>query len=73
MAVYKISYVVSNSDHPGAIVNMDRSPRLGERVMLGNDRFEVTEVMDLIPPRGEFHYIHATCKLLEPKRGNDVA
>ena len=73
MAVYKISYVVSGSGHLGAIVNLDRSPHVGEQVRLGNKWFEVAVVMDLIPHRGEFHNIHATCELLKPIGENNEA
>ena len=71
MAVYKVSYVVVGSDHPGAIVNRDHAPYLGERITLGEHQFEVIEVLNLMPPRGDFHYIHATVQLHKPKkRGN---
>lgn len=62
MAVYKVSFVVTGSEHPGAIVNRSQLPTLGEIVTLGSDTFEVTEVMELMPPRGQFFYIHATVK-----------
>jgi len=62
MAVYKVSYVVISSDHPGAIVNRDHLPVVGEKVSLGKHTFEVIEVLELIPPRGQFFYIHATLK-----------
>jgi hypothetical protein len=31
-------------------------------VTLGGETFEVVEVIDLAPPRGDFAYLHATCK-----------
>jgi hypothetical protein len=62
MAVYKVSYVVISSDHPGAIVNRDQLPVIGEKVTLGKLTFEVIEVLELMPPRGQFYYIHATLK-----------
>lgn len=64
--IYKVSYVVLGGRHPGAIVNQDTPPRLGEVVVLGHDRFEVVEVTDLIPPQGDFAYLHVT---LRPMRG----
>jgi len=57
---YKISYVVRGEAHPGAIVNTDQRPLVGDRVMLGEREFAVLEVIDLIPPRGDFHYLHVT-------------
>ncbi|MBI3359602.1 MAG: hypothetical protein HY023_00650 [Chloroflexi bacterium] len=62
--VYKISYVVQSGDHPGAIVNAVTPPQIGDRVQLGSEEFEVVEVFDLMPARGEFHFLHATCKRL---------
>jgi len=62
MAVYKVSYVIIGNDHPGTILNQDHMPQQGEQVQLGADMFEVIEVLELMPPRGEFHYIHVTCQ-----------
>jgi hypothetical protein len=59
-AIYKVSYVVTGNDHPGAIVNVATPPKVGDVVELGRSTYRVTEVIDLIPPRGEFHYLHAT-------------
>ncbi|MFQ5407615.1 MAG: hypothetical protein ACE5FI_04230 [Anaerolineales bacterium] len=62
--IYKISYVVTEGDHPGAIINAPEPPQIGDRVHLGDGDFEVVEVFDLMPPRGEFHYLHVTCRPL---------
>lgn len=67
MTTYKVSYVVTGTAHPGAIVNRQDRPNVGEQVVLGPYTFEVIEVLDLLPPRGEFHYLHVTCKLLNDK------
>jgi hypothetical protein len=69
MPIYKVSFVVAGGDHPGAIVNMSRPPEVGERVRLGEKTYQVIEVLNLIPPRGEFHYLHATCRA-EEKEGS---
>jgi len=68
MPVYKVSYVVTGSEHPGAIVNRDHAPVVGEQITLGDYTFEVIEVLDLMPPRGEFYYIHATIRLLRAEQ-----
>ncbi|MCI0521795.1 MAG: hypothetical protein L0Z70_16230 [Chloroflexi bacterium] len=69
MTVYKVSYVVSGSDYPGAIVNRTSPPVVGEQVQIGAHTFEVVEVLNLMPPRGDFHYLHATVRLaLEAER-----
>jgi hypothetical protein len=62
MPVYKVSFVILGGDQPGMIVNLSRSPQVGEKVKLGEGIYQVEEVVDLLPPRGEFHYIHATCR-----------
>ncbi len=61
-AVYKVSYVVTGKDHPGAIINLDQRPEVGERVRLGEQEFEVVEVLELMPARGDFHFLHATLR-----------
>ncbi len=61
MAVYKVSVVVTKSDHPGAILNFDELPETGKTIRLGKNEFIVVEVFELMPPRGEFHFLHATC------------
>ena len=64
MVVYKVSFVVVGSDHPGAILSMRDAPKAGDIIQLGDDRFEVTEVFELMPPRGDFYYYHATCQII---------
>jgi hypothetical protein len=58
--VFKVSYVVRGEDHPGAILNVDERPKVGDKVRLGRRAFEVLEVLELIPPRGNFHFLHVT-------------
>lgn len=60
--IYKVSYVVTGKPHLGEIVNLDAPPRVGERVQVGNEPCEVVEVIELIPPRENFAYLHVTCK-----------
>jgi hypothetical protein len=64
-ANYKVSYVVRGEEHPGAIVNTDQRPLVGDHVILGEREFTVLEVIDLIPPRGDFHYLHVTIQQTE--------
>jgi hypothetical protein len=61
-AIYKVSYVVRGEDHPGAILNMDQPPRVGDQVHIGGRQFTVVEVQELIPPREDFHFLHATVR-----------
>jgi hypothetical protein len=58
--IYKVSFMVQEGNHPGAILNMDHRPHVGERVKLGEQEFTVLEVIDLLPPRGDFCYLHVT-------------
>ena len=62
--IYKVSYVIPGHSHPGAIVNQTTMPYVGEKVRLGNVWCEITETKDLLPPHGDFAYIHVTCRLI---------
>jgi hypothetical protein len=57
---FKVSYVVLGGEHSGAIVSSDKRPKIGEIVNLGDTEFSIVEVLDLLPPRGDFHYLHVT-------------
>lgn len=63
--IYKVSYVVSGGRHPGAIMNEYERPQLGDRVEIGDKVFEVTEVLEMTPPRGDFQYLHVTVRLVD--------
>lgn len=62
MMRYQVSYVVIGGEHPGAIVNELKRPQIGDRVEFGSKIFEVVEVMEVMPPRGDFAFLHATVK-----------
>jgi hypothetical protein len=62
---YKISFVITDGDHPGAILNTDHRPEIGDRITLGKDEFTVLEVIDLMPARGDFNYLHVSLKMAE--------
>ncbi len=59
--IYKISYVVIGGNHPGAILDADVRPEVGDIVKFGGTDFEIVEVMELMPARGGFGFLHATC------------
>ncbi len=61
MTTYKISYFVPNSNHPGGIVNLETRPKKGGLIKIGGTQYHVQEVIELIPPKGKFHYLHVTC------------
>ena len=60
--IYIVSYVILGGKHPGTIQNEERQPAVGERVQLGGEEFEITEVQELVPPREGFCYLHVSCK-----------
>ena len=64
MAIFKVSYVIAGGDDPGSIVNQEQRPQPGDHIHLGNKYYEVIEVLELVPPRGDFHYMHATCRTI---------
>ena len=63
--IYKVSFVVPGRRDIGGIQNIDREPKPGDRVRIGNQTFEVVDVTELMPPRGDFAYLHATCNPVE--------
>ena len=60
--IYKVSFVVQGGTHPGGIQNLDERPKAGDMLTLGSETFQIVEVMEIIPPRGDFAYLHATCE-----------
>ena len=54
--IYRVSYMVRgkvrDSKHPGMTRDEEKLPEVGQRVELGGDIFEITEVQELIPPMG---------------------
>ena len=63
--IYKVSFVVLGDAHPGGIQNLDHQPVVGEELVAGDLRFEIVEVMELLPPFGDYSYLHATCRRVE--------
>ena len=66
--IYKVSFVVQGGSHPGGIQNLDECPTIGDVLTLGDQTFEIIEVMELVPPRGEYAYMHATCRPADTER-----
>jgi len=65
MTIYKISIVVRGRRDIGGIQNLEEEPKEGDILLLGNDRFEIQELVELMPPRGNFVYLHAMCRLIQ--------
>ena len=67
--VYKVSYVVRGGQYPGCIKNEEDRPEVGNIVMIGPRKFEVVEVHEMMPPRDDFQFLHATVKTLGEDNG----
>ena len=65
LMIYKVSYVVSGGNYPGGIKNENERPQVGAVVQIGRVKFKVMEVHEIIPPRDDFQFLHATVKPLE--------
>ncbi|OQY18428.1 MAG: hypothetical protein B6I35_13060 [Anaerolineaceae bacterium 4572_32.2] len=63
--IYQVSYVVIDGGHPGTIMNQEERPEVGDRVEFAGETVEIVEVLEIIPPRNDFAYLHATCKVVE--------
>lgn len=66
---YKVSYVVEDGSHLGAIVNTEQAPQVGDEVRFDGAIFVVTEIEELMPATDDFGFLHATCRFLRKTRG----
>jgi hypothetical protein len=62
MPIYKLSIVVPGRRDIGGIQNTDHEPKIGDVVALGTDEYEIIEIVELMPPRGNFVYLHTVCR-----------
>lgn len=60
MPIYKVSYVIPKEPHASVILTQQQPPRPGETVILHGRAYRITEVIDLMPPRGLIRFLHAT-------------
>jgi hypothetical protein len=58
--IYKVSYIVNDGSKPGSIKNEQERPTIGNMVRIGAEQFKVVDVYEIMPPRGDFLYLHAT-------------
>lgn len=63
--IYKVSYVVIGGEYPGGIKNEVDRPQPGDIVRIGLMEFEVVEVHEIMPPRDDFQFLHATVRPVE--------
>ncbi len=62
--IYKVSYVVLGG-LPGIIRNQPQPPKIGEQIKIGDHLCKVVEIVELLPPQGDYAYLHATCRPVE--------
>ncbi len=62
---YKVGYVIPGGNHPNTVLNTRTPPKVGDRVQLAHGVFEVVEVVQPMPPRGEFCFLQATCRKID--------
>jgi len=62
--IYKVSYVVQGGEFPGGIRNQTDEPTIGDLVQIGPNQFEIVEVFEIMPPREDFQFLHATVKAI---------
>lgn len=62
MTTYKLSIVVPGRRDIGGIQNFEAEPKPGDKVALGTEEYEIIEIVELMPPRGNFVYLHAVCR-----------
>jgi hypothetical protein len=62
--IYKVSYVVIGSQHPGAIINHVERPQVGDHVDIGHLTFEIVEIQEMMAPRNDFQFLHATVRMV---------
>lgn len=66
--IYKVSYVVLGGKHKGGIKNQIERPQVGDHVRFGRGTYEVIEVTEIMPPRDDFQFLHATARPIERKQ-----
>lgn len=69
--IYKVSYVVQGGHYPGGIKNQDERPEVGNTVLIGPRRFEIIEVYEMMPPRDDFQFLHATVRVMDESAANN--
>jgi len=63
--MYKVSIVIPGHREIGGIQNMDKKPKHGDIIQLGTNKYKIIEVAELMPPRGDFAFLHVTCKPMD--------
>jgi len=71
--VCKLSIVIPGGQHAGAILDAASIPAQGDVLQLGSVAVKVVEVRELLPPRGEFHFVHVTGEIISQANGSLAA
>lgn len=69
---YKVSYVAGVGNHTPTIINTSKPPQTGDRIKIGRNELEVIEVLQTTPPRREFCFLQATCKLIDDQPNKNI-
>jgi len=69
--IYKVSYVVKGGEYPGSIKNEYEEPKVGSRVKVGPIECEILEIQQIMPPRGDFLFLHATVVPVENNKSEE--
>ena len=67
MTTFKLSIVVPGRRDIGGIQNFDEEPKIGDKIFLGDEEYKIMDVVELMPPRGNFVYLHAVCQPVQEK------
>jgi hypothetical protein len=69
MTIYKVSFVVTGRRDAGGVQRLNQAPRPGDRVLLDAIPYQVTGIVELMPPKDNIIYLHAVCRPLEEETG----
>jgi len=67
VTIYKLSIVVPGRRDIGGIQNLDKEPKARDIIVLGREEYRIMDIVELMPPRGNFVYLHAICQPVEEK------
>ncbi len=67
MTIYKLSIVVPGRRDIGGIQNLDKEPKPGDIVVLDKEEYKITDIVELMPSRGNFIYLHVICEPVHKK------
>jgi hypothetical protein len=65
VTIYKLSIVVPGRRDIGGIENLEKEPKPGDVVILDKEAYKIIDLVELMPPRGNFIYLHATCEPID--------